>query len=521
MSHPKQLTKQYQLTLAWIQLVVSIAYGAATYYQAQLIDSLESNTVSIYTFSYAFGFLLLYLGVDIFENYFREKKFYKLSLQTKVDVAKAFLSKGASAYKEKSEDQFISLFLNQVSTVLFDNIYLRFYIQKQIMLLGMSLMLLLVLFLECGIGVILSAILFGFIVRMLSQKLVEYQKEIQDKKVAFVETLSEIFNGTCEIHVNQMEKLAENDFNCANSGVEDAMHTYRLQSMRIGTLGVAENMFIYILTLIIGGALAVQGLVGISIFVIVAELMVQVLNGWSTTMSLYARVRGSEALRKSVIEYIDSPPDENCAISIEGQDTILEIIDVGFGFDPDYKVFETLSLSIYKGKKYLITGESGSGKSTLLELMCGHILPDVGAIKYGTKKIAYVPQDPFLFPGTLKENLVFNRDVATEQINKILEMVNLDLPLDLPIEANGNNLSGGQKARVALCRALLTEPELLLADEVTANLNAELGYEIESILLKNYTGMALCLVSHKAYCPGDYDFEVNVNTNRAVVRELK
>ena len=86
----------------------------------------------------------------------------------------------------------------------------------------------------------------------------------------------------------------------------------------------------------------------------------------------------------------------------------------------------------------------------------------------------------------------------------LMDKTGLELSLDMEIKAEGSNLSGGQKARIALIRALLAEPELLLADELTASLDSVLGKQIEELLLDEYPQMALCAVAHRVYCREKY-----------------
>lgn len=126
--------------------------------------------------------------------------------------------------------------------------------------------------------------------------------------------------------------------------------------------------------------------------------------------------------------------------------------------------------------------------------------------------IAYIPQEPFLFQGTLRQNIVFDQDADDDILRSLLDKLALDLPLGITVEEAGSNLSGGQKTRVALARVLLNPPDLLVADELTANLDRELGRRIENMLLAEYPEMALCMVAHRTYCPEQYDVRWNLSS---------
>ncbi len=179
-----------------------------------------------------------------------------------------------------------------------------------------------------------------------------------------------------------------------------------------------------------------------------------------------------------------------------------------------------MTLTVRRGKKYLITGESGSGKSTLLEILAGYRTPTEGSVTCFSDRVAYVPQEPFLFCGTLRENLVFERkDVDEGRITALLARMGLDLSPDQEIENDGRNLSGGQRARISLLRALLAEPELLIADEITANLDQALGRQVERMLLEDFPEMCFCHVAHRTDCRDAYDVVFRVENHR--IREVR
>lgn len=263
-------------------------------------------------------------------------------------------------------------------------------------------------------------------------------------------------------------------------------------------------MIMYTLILIAGGLLTQKGMTGIGVFVSAAELSVQALGEWTSITRLYTLVRGSGQLKKGLDTYIDRPGMACCQTFLDAGGLLLDVQGLSFRYEGNAPLLDGIDLSIRKGEKYLIVGESGCGKSTLLELLAGHKSGNEGEIRLYTDKIAYLPQTPFLFAGTLKENLVFDRPVEESVMKGLMEKAGLDLSLDMKVDAGGDNLSSGQKARVALVRALLAEPTLLLADEITANLDNRLGKQIEELLLEEYPQMALCVAAHKVYCKEKY-----------------
>lgn len=181
-----------------------------------------------------------------------------------------------------------------------------------------------------------------------------------------------------------------------------------------------------------------------------------------------------------------------------------------------YKVGETtilkdINLEIQKGKYITFVGPSGSGKSTLMRILASMISSTSGEVIFNGKsietydpilyrqKVSYAFQQPTLFGKTVRENLEFPFEVRKEEIdeNKIidyLKMVNLD---ESYIDKSVNDVSGGEKQRIALLRNLLFPPEVLITDEVTAGLDAENKEIVHKMLNQfNQRGLTILRVTH-------------------------
>ena len=153
-------------------------------------------------------------------------------------------------------------------------------------------------------------------------------------------------------------------------------------------------------------------------------------------------------------------------------------------------ILSQLSLHIKAGEKVAIIGKSGCGKSTLLNLIAGELTPDSGRILFNGKplkkvqilqKTAYILQDSYCFDDlSLEENIALGKTINQDSMQTILEKVNL-LPLQHQT-LNSNELSGGEKQRIEIARALYAENSLILADEIRSNLDKENSQKMEDIL---------------------------------------
>lgn len=191
----------------------------------------------------------------------------------------------------------------------------------------------------------------------------------------------------------------------------------------------------------------------------------------------------------------------------------IKFSNVDLSFEEN-EVFKNLNLSIDTNKKYAILGESGSGKTTLLKLMLGLHSPtggtvyanddDIERIKKESfySQIAYIDQNVYLFKGSIRDNISLWKDVSDEEINNAISKANLtkfiekqELGMNSLIDESGKNISGGEKQRIALARAFLSDVKLIIVDEATSQLDSQNALTIEKMMLSQ-NDFGVVMVSH-------------------------
>lgn len=252
----------------------------------------------------------------------------------------------------------------------------------------------------------------------------------------------------------------------------------------------------------------------------------------------YAMIASAERLIE--IENLENEPRAQSvnADEVYSEMSAIRARDLCFSYGRT-PVFENAELDINKGEFVVITGVSGIGKSTLLKLLLGVYEPSGGKIYIDCGKTtvaagadvrplySYVPQGNMLFSGTLRDNVTFVNDKATEEeINRALEIACADsfvseLPngLDTVVGENGTGLSEGQIQRVAIARAMLVGAHVLLLDEATSALDEETE---ERLLcnLKKLKDVTLIIISHKKAAFSVCDKEITVKKGKITVKEI-
>ncbi|MDQ7828219.1 MAG: ABC transporter ATP-binding protein [Armatimonadota bacterium] len=199
---------------------------------------------------------------------------------------------------------------------------------------------------------------------------------------------------------------------------------------------------------------------------------------------------------------------------------VIALHDVTFGYDPSAPVLRGLSLQVDPGEMVTIVGPNGAGKSTLLWLLLRLYDPDSGSITFGGRDLrdldpawlrrhfALVPQDPWILDGTVAENIRLGRSDATEaevraagRVALVEEWVRtLPAGYDTRVGEGGVRLSGGQRRRLALARALLRQAPILLLDEPTSGLDAASAAAVLGALRRTAHGRTVVVVSHDLRC---------------------
>ena len=186
------------------------------------------------------------------------------------------------------------------------------------------------------------------------------------------------------------------------------------------------------------------------------------------------------------------------------------------GFDYQNKiVFSSINLIINKGERVAFVGESGTGKSTLADLIIGLHQPSQGEIVIDGKtlnnanlqswrsKVGYIPQQVYLFDGTIEDNVIFGRVLDQILLKRVLRQANIFDFLQTKqgvhtlVGEGGMQLSGGQKQRIAIARALYGQPEVLLLDEATSALDEETEQKIMDEIYKISREKTLIIIAHR------------------------
>jgi len=344
-------------------------------------------------------------------------------------------------------------------------------------------------------------------------------ERLQAKLAELTTFVQETFSGIRVLQAFSRERNFINNFlNACERYKQYALSVTAVNAI-FTPLAIGVNSLGIILTVFIGGKEVMKG--NITVGNIAEFVMYMHLVTWPIiTISLVANfIQRAAASQKRINEFLKEKnpivSTQNLVRVIEGKITFE---NVSFTYpDTGIKALNNISFEIPAGESVAIIGTTGSGKSTVASLLTRLYDADKGSIfidnipiqAYNIKalreQIGYVPQDVFLFPDTIKNNITFGKENANQaQIEQAIEYAGLyttiqHFPnhLETMVGERGVTLSGGQKQRIAIARALIREPQLLILDNSLSAVDTRTEYSILQSLKNIMQGRTTIIISHR------------------------
>ncbi len=375
---------------------------------------------------------------------------------------------------------------------------------------------------KLSIGVLLIAPLLLIVVKKYSRKLKHMGRNKQETSGELNSKLQETLSGIRVIKAFATENYEKSQFKNLSSKLR--LYTRKAIGYEAKANSIAEslNYIMFALLLFFGGYRVVRSggnfspgdfmtvLAGMGAMYTPAKRALKLYNGINTNSAAVDRIFEILNIQSEIID-TDNP------IQFNSFNSTIEFKNVDFEYEEGKKVISDFNLLVNKGEKIALVGNSGGGKSTIVNLLPRFYDVTRGSIeidgidirkyklKMLRKRIGIVPQDTFLFSGTIEENIKYGKRTATtEEVIEAAKQANAHIFIEklsngyaTEIGERGVKLSGGQKQRIAIARAILENPEILILDEATSALDNESEKLVQDALEKLMKEKTSFVIAHR------------------------
>ena len=453
-------------------------------------------------------------------NYFMANVGLKVVHNMREDIIRSLLYQPMSFFDQASKGEIVNRIIfttNQITGAATNA--LKILVKEGFLLIGLFVYLLYLSW-KLTVVIVLIAPLIAIVVSWAGKRLRKVAKKIQDVMGQVTQVSNEIANGAQEIKSFANEEVEQKRFKNAND--ETLLQNLKMES--------TSNLATPVIQVFVALALASMSYLALSnleelnlpsesfvAFFTAAGLMARPIRQLS---SLNAVIQKGLAAAEDIFQSMDKQPEDyesgiDLSKALEGS---VELKNVNFAYSEDGEnVLNNISLNVEKGQTIALVGRSGSGKSTIVNLLnrfydsySGQITIDGYDIKKIKLKdlrssISFVSQDPTLFNDTVRNNIAYgNKDVsenaiyqAAREANAYEFIMNLPEGFDTNIGDNGMLLSGGEKQRIAIARALLKKSSILIFDEATSALDNESEKEIQNAIEKASKNKTTFIIAHR------------------------
>ena len=421
--------------------------------------------------------------------------------------------KNISAFQGESTGRYISALTNDITSIETGYLSGTVSLVFQVMMLVFSVALMfyynwLLAIVSIAVSILPIAVSMAF-----GNKLAVREKRVSDKNEGFVGMIKDLLTGFPVIKNFCAEKEVAGLFKAENGSLEGEKCKKRQTADLINAIMGVAGIFLQFSVFIFGAYLAMKGNITPGVVIAFIQLTGLLISPIGQIPSLLSARKAAGGLIDKMADAVYDNTAKTGTVALDGIGDGIKIEKLTFGYESEKPVLHGLDITFDAGKSYAIVGGSGSGKTTLLNVMLGYYDDYEGSVSYGGIQLrdispdslysvtSIIQQNVFVFDSSIKNNITMFKAFPDERVQSAIERAGLSKLLSdkgdgYQCGENGKALSGGEKQRISIARALLQNAPVMLMDEATAALDAQTAYSVTSAIL-DISGLTRIIVTHR------------------------
>ena len=440
--------------------------------------------------------ILIYILI----TYLKPKYQKKAITQYKNNIYSKIFDKNISKFNEHNTSNYISALTNDVHKIEEDFLFSAFDLITNFTLFICTIIVMLFYSPLLTLSGIFLALLPFIGAILIGGKLTTCEKEISDQNASFMHFIKDNLAGFSTVKVfkaeNKIKELFDKNNNLLENKKANKTQTIALMEMVQTVLSLASQFGVFF----IGAYISIKsGKIAPSVILLFVQLMNYIISPLMNIPTLLSKRLACKPIFKKIEQITKADTEETQVELIESINDIT-ISNLSFMYE-EKTILKDISYKFEKNKSYAIVGPSGAGKTTLLNLLLARENDYIGNIYYNGTEVrkisldslyeisSFVEQNVFVFDDSIINNITMYSNVDEELLNEVIFKSGLtelikEKGRDYRCGENGSNLSGGEKQRISIARALINKSQLLLLDEVTSALDNETSSLIINQLLE-------------------------------------
>lgn len=503
------------------------------YMNKLMFNAMEYNDIELFRRAAVLCIILVALNCVVpYRRYFQIRIVRKIVFNIKIKLFEKLMKMDMNYYEKHHSGEVLKT-LNWDANSLKDSYFSHIYWVSGILVNGVTSIVAMLMYSPILAVVSVSfCLLTVYLSLMINEQIKQMDKEIQESVSGLAERLSDILSGFTLLKMYRGASIVLDNFQAENEQVmreeKQRVHKTAVLEMVTFLLGILAGFG----TIAVGAYLVTCGKIDYGTVMAVVSLQMGVsamVQSFGSAVTIF-----SASLVKAgrVFDFLEQDCEEkqeyDRLVEIQKGRVPLKVEKLSFSYDGTQAVLKDFSMQVSEGEKIMLMGESGCGKSTLLKLLLGFYNKTAGKImlcghdinEYPLwqlrQLITYIPQNSYLFEGTIRENIIYgyagDQEVTEEEVTRVAKLAYADefiqaLPMgyDTKVEAGGSNLSGGQRQRIAIARAFLKDSPILLMDEPSSALDEHSERMIGKAMKTLMNQKAVIMVTHRETAFDEFD----------------